>query len=185
MTAYSIALFVHVVGAMLLFVTLSLEGVALRQVRRAATAVEAMRAAALLRLNRVIGPISLVGVLGAGLYMSATTWGWVPWIVVALAAYALIAVFGAVNGIRIVAFERTLAKEAGPVAQQVLDRLRNPLLLASWSARVGIAVGVVFLMTVKPGVAIAVLAVVIGAIAGVAPTLLPWIRGQSRQGQSV
>ena len=37
MNLYSIALFVHVVGALLLFVTLTVEGVALRLLHRAAT----------------------------------------------------------------------------------------------------------------------------------------------------
>ena len=46
MTLYSIALFLHVVGALLLFVTLTVEGVALLQVRRAATAEAAEGAAA-------------------------------------------------------------------------------------------------------------------------------------------
>jgi hypothetical protein len=109
MTLYSIALFLHVVGALLLFATLTVEGVALRQMHRAATSGEAQSATAILRLNRIIGPVSLIGVLVPGLYMVATTWGWVAWIVVALAAYVLIAVFGAVNGIRIQALAGKLA----------------------------------------------------------------------------
>jgi hypothetical protein len=45
MTLYSIALFLHVVGALLLFVTLTVEGVALRQLHRAATTEGAQGAA--------------------------------------------------------------------------------------------------------------------------------------------
>jgi hypothetical protein len=77
MTLYPIVLFLHVVGALLLFVTLTVEGVALRQVRRAATTEAAQGTAALLRLNRIVGPLSALGVLVPGMYMTATTWaGW-------------------------------------------------------------------------------------------------------------
>jgi hypothetical protein len=159
MTLYSIALFLHVVGALLLFVTLTVEGAALRQVRRAATTEQAQGAAALLGLNRIVGPLSALGVLIPGLYMTATSWGWVAWIVVALASWLAVAVLGAVNGIRIVALERSEALVTGS---------RNPMFLISWTTRVGIALGVVFLMTVKPGAAGAVVAILVAAGAGVA-----------------
>jgi hypothetical protein len=159
MNLYSIALFVHVVGALLLFVTLTVEGVALRQLPRAATSEAAQGAAAMLRLNRIVGPLSVLGVLIPGLYMTATSWGWVGWILVALVSWVVIAVLGAVNGIRIVGLARS---------QALLTGIRNPMFLISWMTRVGIAVGVIFLMTVKPGAVAAVLAILIAAAAGAA-----------------
>jgi hypothetical protein len=171
MTLYSIALFVHIVGALLLFVTLTVEGIALRQLHRAATMEAAQVAAASLRLNRIVGPLSALGVLIPGLYMTATTWGWVAWIVVGLASWLAIAVLGAVNGIRILALERS---------QALLTGIRNPIFLISWSTRAGIALGVVFLMTVKPGAAGAVLAILLAAAAGAA---LAVVLGAARRGQ--
>jgi hypothetical protein len=159
MTLYSIALFLHVVGALLVFVTLTVEGIALRQLRRATTIEAAQAAAASLRLNRIVGPLSALGLLVPGLYMTATTWGWVAWIVVALVAYVAIAVLGAVNGIRIQALERS---------QELLAGIRNPIFLISWLTRVGIALGIVFLMTVKPAAAAAVLAMLLAAAVGAA-----------------
>jgi hypothetical protein len=164
MSLYSVALFLHVIGALLLFVTLTVEGIALRLLRRAATAAEATGASGMLRMNRVVGPISAIGVLVPGLYMTATRWGAVAWILVALISWALIAVLGAFNGIRILGLQRSLAK-VGPSA---MAQLRNPLFLVSWLTRVGIALGVIFLMTVKPGALGAVIAVVIAAGAGMA-----------------
>ena len=157
MTLYSIALFLHIVGALLLFVTLTVEGIALRLLRRAVTMEAARGAAALLRLNRIVGPLSALGVLIPGLYMTATNWGWVAWIVVALVCWLAIAVLGAVNGVRILALDRS---------QALLTGIRNPTFLISWSTRAGIALAVIFLMTVKPGAAGAVLAILLGAAAG-------------------
>jgi hypothetical protein len=174
MSLYSIALFLHVVGALLLFVTLTVEGVALGQLRRATTTEEAQGAAAMLRLNRIVGPLSALGVLIPGLYMTATSWGWVPWIVVALISWVLLAVLGAVNGIRIAGLERS---------QDLLTGIRNPAFLISWLTRVGMALGVVFLMTAKPGVVAAVLAILIAAGAG---TALGTLLGRNEgEGQAV
>jgi hypothetical protein len=168
MTLYSIALFLHVVGALLLFVTLTVEGLALRQLHRAATAEAAQGGAALLPLNRIVGPLSALAVLIPGLYMTLTTWGWVAWIVVALVSWLVIAVLGAVNGVRILALERS---------QALLTGIRNPIFLISWLTRVGIALGVVFLMTVKPGAAAAVLVTPLAAAAGAAlGVALPRVR---------
>jgi hypothetical protein len=159
MSLYSIALFLHIVGALLLFVTLTVEGIALLQLGRAATMEAARGAAGLLRVNRIVGPISAFGVLIPGLYMSATSWGWAAWIVVALISWVVIAVLGAVNGIRVLALERS---------QKLLTGIRNPMFRISWLTRVGIALGVIFLMAVKPGTVAAALAILISAAAGAA-----------------
>ncbi len=59
MTFYSIALFLHILGAVLLFVLLTVEGVTMRQGTTGA------------RFNRLFGPISALLILGPGLYMVA------------------------------------------------------------------------------------------------------------------
>jgi hypothetical protein len=169
MTPYSIALFLHIVGALLLFVTLTVEGIALRLLRRAVTREAAQGAAGLLRLNRIAGPLSALGVLIPGLYMMATNWGWVAWIVVALVSWLAIAVLGAVNGIRILALDRS---------RGLLTGIRNPMFLISWSTRAGIALGVVFLMTVKPGAILALLTILLAAAAGAA---LAMVLGAARR----
>jgi hypothetical protein len=111
-------------------------------------------------LNRIVGPLSALGVLVPGLYMTATSWGWVAWIVVALVSWLAIAVLGAVNGIRIVALGKSHAA--------LLTGIRNPMFLISWMTRVGIALGVVLLMTVKPSAVGAVIAILVAAAAGAA-----------------
>src|SRR5258708_37737510 len=108
MSLYSIALFLHIVGALLLFVLLTIEGVGLRQGFMAA------------RLNRVLGPVSALAILVPGLYMSASQAA-KGWVVVGITAWLLIAVGGAAAGI-------------GPLA----GRLTTPAPAASGSVRVGV-----------------------------------------------
>jgi hypothetical protein len=137
MSLYSLALFVHIVGSVLLFVLLTVEGVGLRQGFMAA------------RLNRVLGPISALTILVPGVYMVASQWGWEGWIVVGVTSWVLIAVVGAATGISLLA-----------------GRLDTRAAAASWSVRVGMALGVVFIMTVKPDLLPAAIAVLAGAALG-------------------
>jgi hypothetical protein len=137
MSLYSIALFIHIVGALLLFVLLTIEGIALRQGFRAA------------RLNRVLGPVSALTILVPGVYMTVSQWGWKGWIVVSITAWVLIAVAGAATGIGLLA-----------------GRLNARAAAASWSIRVGMSLGVVFVMTVKPELLLAMIAVAAGVALG-------------------
>ena len=141
MSWYSIALFVHVVGALLLFGLLTLEGFTLRTGATAA------------RLNRVLGPISALAILVPGVYMVVVAAGWTGWAAVGLVTYVLIAGIGAYTGISV-----------------LRGRMSSRAATISWLVRTGMALGVVFDMTVKPdrlwssvavavGVAVALVAV--------------------------
>ena len=139
MTLYDIALFAHIVGALTVFVLLTIEGLGLRFGFPYAP------------MNRVLGPVSALLILVPGLYMMATQWGWAGWVVTGITSYVLIAVIGAYTGISV-----------------MRGRMPGRIALVSWLARVGMALGVVFDMTVKPGVLISAAAVLVGVVAGVA-----------------
>ena len=139
MTLYSIALFLHIVGAVLLFVLLTVEGFTLRQGTTGA------------RFNRTVGPISALLILVPGLYMVAAGVGWAAWVAVGIVSWVLIAVIGVFTGISV-----------------LRGRLSARTASISWAARVGMAVGVVFVMTVKPGLLAATAAVIAGALVGLA-----------------
>ncbi len=143
MTFYSIALFLHILGAVLLFVLLTVEGVTMRQGTTGA------------RFNRLFGPISALLILGPGLYMVAAGAGWSAWVGVGLVSWVLIAVLGAITGISV-----------------LRGRMSSRSAAVSWSVRVGMAVAVVFVMTVKPALLVSLIAVIVGAGAGLAASLV-------------
>jgi hypothetical protein len=182
MTLYRIALFVHVVGALLLFATLTVEGIGLRSLRRATTIDQARDGSSVARLTRVVGPSSALAILVPGLYMTASTWGWVAWIVMGLAGWLLIAVLGAVSGIRLTAVARA-ATEQGLAARErdARPQLRDPLFVASWLTRVALALGIVFLMTYKPNLEGALLALAAAAATGVGASALVWPHNGTRE----
>ncbi|TMB43233.1 MAG: hypothetical protein E6J53_08900 [Chloroflexi bacterium] len=139
MDPYSIALFVHIVGALLLFVLLTIEGVGLRA--GFATA----------QVNRILGPISALAILIPGIYMVATQVGWKPWIAVSITSWVLIAAGGAYTGISL-----------------MRGRMATRTATISWLVRIGMALGVVFDMTVKPDAIVAVIAILAGVVTGAA-----------------
>ena len=97
MTLYSVALFLHIVGALGLFAALGLEWTSLRQLRRAASAEQAREWLNALGLVRRLGPASLAAIFLSGLYLVATAWGIVAWIAVALGAMLLLPPLGGVQ----------------------------------------------------------------------------------------
>jgi hypothetical protein len=136
---YSIALFAHIVGAILVFVLLTIEGLGLRFGFDYA------------QLNRMLGPVSALVILVPGLYMMAAQWGWAGWIVTGIAAYVLIAGLGAYTGISV-----------------MRGRMDRRTAVVSWLARIGMALGVAFIMTVKPSLVVSVTAVLVGVVVGAA-----------------
>lgn len=139
MNLYSIALFAHIVGAILVFVLLTIEGLGLRIGFDYA------------QLNRVLGPASAVLILVPGLYMMAAQWGWAGWIVTGIATYVLIAGVGAYTGISV-----------------MRGRMNRRTAGVSWLVRIGMALGVAFVMTVKPSLVFSVMAVLAGVALGAA-----------------
>jgi hypothetical protein len=177
MSLYSISLFLHIVGALGLFGVLVLELVALLQLRRATGAGPAREWARLLAAGRVGGPAALL-TLVTGIHLTATTWGPRGWIVVGLAGMVAIAVLGgAVSGRRTGAIVRAFPAGDGPIPATLGRRLHDPVLALSMGVRVALFLGVVFLMSTKPGTAGALATTGVAVVAGLAAGL-PARRGR-------
>ncbi len=178
MSLYSIALFLHIVGALGLFAALGLEWTSLRQLRRATTVAQARAWFDVLGLVRRIGPASLATILLPGFYLMATAWHWTGWIVVALAGMGLLAVLGALNGVPLAALRRELdTQQAAPVC----ERLLHPRFVLSIQTRVALVLGIVFLMTVKPDLGGALLTIGVAVVLGLGASVPAWRRERARR----
>jgi hypothetical protein len=161
MTLYSVALFIHVVGALLLFAAFTAEGIGIFHLRRATTSAQVRDWEGVAGLARVFGPASVVAILLPGIYMMVTTWGWVPWIAVALFAWFAVALMGATNGIRL-----SLVLRRAVVDEALIGRIRSRQYVVSWSTRLAIGLGIVLLMTNKPDLVWSLIAIVAAAAIG-------------------
>lgn len=187
MSDYTVVKFLHVTGAIGYFVALGilLFGVmALRRARR----VEQVRVLTdLLRWANPLFSISILVILAAGLYMTLTVWSFqIGWIDVALVSLLIIAsVAGTLVQSRLGPIGR-LAREAqdGPLSEALLTRIHDPILFATPQMATALLLGIVFLMTNKPPLAMALLVMAIALILGLASTVLV-ARAARRQAQRV
>jgi hypothetical protein len=172
MSYYSIALFLHVVGALGVFVALGLEWTGLRQIQSAATSEQVRSWMRLPKSARRVGIASMLTILVTGFYMMATVWGGAAWIIVALGALVLMIVLAAaLTGPRMAAIGRTLTAEHRPEFHTIQRLTNHPLLWISIRTRVAVSLGIVFLMTVKPDQRGALLAIGFAAVLGMASSI--------------
>ncbi len=172
MNLYSIALFFHIVGAIGFFVALGLEWTSLQQIRSATTSEQVRDWMRVSNGTRRLGMVSMLTILIAGFYMMAIAWGFVAWIIVALGALILaVALTMALTSPRMMAIGQLMTTEKGPVSHALHNLTNQPLLWISIRTRVAIALGIVFLMTVKPGLVGSLLTIGIAVVIGLASAL--------------
>ena len=179
MNIHTILVFLHVLGGVGIFVALGIEAAGLGRLRRAAAPAEARAWMALLALPRRIGPIAMLTMLVTGIWLMVRWWGPQPWIATALAGVVAMAVVGGVvsrRGMRRIG--KALSSEAAPDSAPALrSSLADSALTISLYLRIAVGVGILALMTIKPGAAVSLLILVASIAAG----LVVGLRADSRR----
>jgi hypothetical protein len=167
MRAYAVTMFVHVLGIIALFGAFVLHHRAIGRLRRAARREEARPWAELLVEIRAMLPAGAAMLLASGGYLAARlTAPTEAWIMVAATTVLLIgAVSLAVVNPYIGAVRDALRDGDGPMGAAA-DAIARPLPPTLLAAANGAALGATWLMTARPGMLEAVLAVAIPAVAG-------------------
>jgi hypothetical protein len=190
MNLYSVLIFAHVVGAVVLFAALGIEVVSFRRLRRARTADQARTWMGPLGEAGRLGPVAMATILIAGVWMMALRWGPEPWILTALVGLIVMAVLGAALTRRAMGrLGAALTREPDQLPAPFIALVGGPLAVSIW-LRVAIAVGILGLMTVKPN-ALGSLAIMgaavlvgIGAAIGLSRRKMPSSARPSKPGVS-
>src|SRR5512147_1083297 len=181
MNAYSIALFLHIVGAVGFFVALGLEWTGVWQIRSAMTPQQVRGWMMILKSVRKVGFISMLTTVITGIYMMVTVWGGEAWIIVTVGSLVLmIALAQVVTAPRMMAIGRALATEKVPLSQTFYSLANHPLLWISIQTRVAIALGIIFLKIAKPDWGGSLITIGVAIVLGVA-TALPIFRRERAQ----
>ena len=152
MTTADIVVFLHVASAVVLFAVLAIEWVSLRGVRGSRTYGEAREWSGLWRLLPRFGLPATLLVLASGIYLASIAGMWrLSWVAVALPTYVGVIMAGGVIGPRRSRVRSALTTGTNSLSSEVRRQLRDPLLMASWRWRAALLVGILFVMTVKPG----------------------------------
>ncbi len=176
MNAFSIALFLHIVGALGVSVALGLEWIGLSQIRRATVPEEVRAILKVVKSTNKMGLLSMLATVITGIYMVLTELGWVPWILIVLGGLVLAMVLARVlTAPRMVAIGRALSMEKGPVSQTFHNLVNDPILWISIQTRVAIVLGIVFLKIAKPDLGGSVLTIGVAIALGIT-SVLPMLR---------
>ncbi len=152
MTLYPILLFCHLAATLVVAAALSIEAISLSRLRRSTTRDEVRLWSDLVPRFSLIMISSLAILLLSGVYMTEQIAAWtLGWPRIAVLGLLLIATFGAVTGKRMRAIRRESVKET-VIWGEMSRRVRAPFLKASLRVRAALFLGIVFLMTMRPGV---------------------------------
>lgn len=178
MNAYHYVLYVHLLS---LFVGIGAGGVILAcllQLRAARTVEQAAPWGMMAAKVGKFFPVAIIGLFATGAYMTSTSvspWSWsTRWIDVAIAALVVLTLQG------VLVAERTghklgaalQANGPGPLGPEARRMRLHPGLWVVEFSNLGIVFGVVWNMTLKPGLGESLAAVLIGYAVGVALALL-------------
>jgi len=177
---YTLALFVHILGAIALFVAVSLIVIAFVRMRQAATLEQVREWAVVANMaGKSMIFISLV-ILAPALYMVIIAWGFAtPWVLASLITFVALSIMGAaMNGRnieRIVAQAQAASSDLIP--GELRARLLAPQLWLTEGIRLMLLLGILSLMTIKPDMLFSVLILagmlILGIVLGMIAQRLP------------
>ncbi len=167
----SVALFVHILGAVALAIAMGMVQVVGSRIRTASDITELRLWLGLMKSTGALWPASFGTILLSGLYLAGTGWSFgSPWIVTAIGSVVVMGALG--RGVVGRSFA-SLGQGAGRASQldlELIARVNRPGLWATTTALNGMAIGVLWLMVSKPGwgqsLSVVVLLGLLGAGAG-------------------
>jgi hypothetical protein len=152
MSLYEVLVFVHVLGAIGIFVALGIESVSLGRLQQEEVPAGVHASIELLALPRRMGPIAMVITLGAGVALMRMGWRYQPWIAGAFVGMIAMALVGGIVSMRDMRRLRVaLAAESGAALSEAFRMARSSTALtSSLRLRIAIGIGILGLMTTKP-----------------------------------
>src|SRR5258708_25907085 len=175
---FSVVLFLHLLGAVALFIGYGIEWTASSLFRNASSA-EQVRS--WLRVFKVSPPLSGVGlgvVLLSGGYLAslsgAMKQGWIP--ATLIASFVALVVGLALILPRMKRIRAAFLSGNEPVSAQLRERLSDPVLLTAIRVRVMVVTGIVFLMAAKISLVPSLVALIIAIVFGLIFSISTWSR---------
>jgi signal transduction histidine kinase len=151
MSLYSIAVFLHVLGMLGLFIALGIERMILSNLAQSTGIVEAR---AWIRSSSNLPALalsSIVLIVLSGIYLAARIRAWpIAWIQVSLVAVIVIGVLGALVGTRLRAMRKIAADDSGASLDTYRHSVADAALQTPIRTRLTTALAIVLLMVTRP-----------------------------------
>jgi len=167
MSFYFLVLFFHITGAIGIFVGMGLEWLIVHNFKNVTTNSQALQWTSSFKVLPAIFSISSILILASGIYMWAEIWGSTPWIITGFWLFLFLAVFGSVIiGKKVQSIAEALKSEGDKLSDAVIMKIKSPVITQSLKIRTALAVSIIFIMTIKPGWTITLVAIGIALIFG-------------------
>jgi hypothetical protein len=176
-TIYAVALFVPIVGAIGVFIGVSVWLFAALALRRAQSVGQVRALTSLIQASGVLAIVSILLLGVAGFHLAITVWRErATWIIVATISFLLLAPLGVfVIDPRLRALTRDAAPlPDGPLPASLVARAREPLVGLGLFVYIAVLLGIVYLMTNKPPLGHSVIAMLVATVVGLVAGLLLW-----------
>jgi hypothetical protein len=168
---YQTALFLHILGALGFFIAMAILYTSVLGVRRAQTVQHIkLWTGAAAPVIRLVFPLAGLVILVAGLYMVVAVWGdRAPWAGVALLAFLLLMLVSALlQGRRMTLLGRQVADQPDntPVTGALWRQAHDVVTWVGVNTAAAFAIGIVYLMTLKPDALGSVIALLLALVVG-------------------
>lgn len=167
MDVYSIVVFLHIVGAVGLFLGLGMEGTILSFLNRADTTKQVISLRGSMILLRITFSISTVLLLLSGIYMVIEIWGWMAWVITGLILVIVLSGSGSMTGKKIGGVLMSLNKTDEPLPSDFKEKLSLPFLIKSFKIKILLVVGTIFIMTMKPDWVFSIVSIIVAFLIGI------------------
>jgi len=166
MNFYVLTLFLHIIGALGLFIGMGMEVIILKQLRDAKTNGQAFAGGGLMKILRTIFLSSTILLLLSGIYLVETSWGWTAWVILGLTLMVVLSVIGSVSGKKVGMTIASLGKPDEFIPEEARKKLSDPVILKSFIIRTALSLGIIFMMTLKPDWTGGIITIVVTLILG-------------------
>ncbi len=172
---YKIALFLHVTGALMICAALAMEWLYIISIKHADN-MERIRESVFNYSKMIkIGDMGVLLILIPGVYMMVSVWGVAMWIVIGFIGLLLIGIIGGALTGKTMKNIKKMMENQNNNSKELEKLLKNNPLWFSIKIRTAIFLGVIFLMTVKPGLPGSFIVIVVSIILGSAPFKIRYI----------
>ncbi len=151
MSFYSVILFLHITGAIGIFIGMGLEWLLIHNLQKVNTNSEALMWTGMFKVLSPTFSVSGVLILASGFYMAAEIWGMNPWVISGFVLYIVLSILGGVmGGKRIKAIAAELKHDQEKLSDNMITKIKSPFIYKSLKFRSMIALSIIFMMTIKP-----------------------------------
>jgi hypothetical protein len=150
MDLYQLLLFLHISGAAILFLGLGMEGILINNLKNSSSTGQAVSWVGTLKMLRAAFSLSAILLLLPGIYLALKNWGMTAWIIIGIVLLFLLAGWGSVTGKKLKGILFSLSKDDEPLQNDVKAKLSDPSLVKSFRIKLTLALGIIFIMTLKP-----------------------------------